>query len=228
MSGVMELKVIASMAVKGAYLELVPAFEKRTGHKVHTHWVGMADIRKRMQAGDVSDVVIGSAALVDELTRTRVLAEERVDLAKSGIGAAVRAAAPRPEIGSVEALKRALRSAKSIVYSSGPSGVYLVELFKRLGIAEELKSKATQMPPGVLVAEVVARGDAELCFQQLPELRQVPGISYVGPLPPEVQHVTVFSGAVHSKAPQPQAGKALLAFLASPEASAVMRKHGFD
>lgn len=218
---------MSSVAVKGAYLELVPLFEKRTGNPVQTQWVGMADIRKRMQAGETVDVVIGSAALIEELAGGSMVGTP-VILAKSGVGAAVRAGAPKPDIGSVEALKRALTGAKSIVYSSGPSGVYLAGLFQRLGIAEQLKDTAKQLPPGVLVAESVARGEAELCFQQLPELRQVPGIDYVGPLPAEVQSVTVFAGAVHSKARQPAAGKALLEFLAAAETAAVKRKCGFD
>ena len=223
----MDLQVISSLAIKAAYLELLPAFEKRSGNKVATQWVGMADIRKRMQAGLAVDVVIGSAALIEELARAGTLAHQ-VNLAQSGIGAAVRAGAPKPDIGSVESLKRALRAARSIVYSSGPSGVYLAQLFQRLGIAEELENTARQLPPGVLVAEAVARGEAELCFQQLPELRQVSGIDYVGPLPAEVQSITVFSGAVHAKTKQPEAGKALLAFLASNEALPVMRQKGFD
>ena len=223
----MDLQVISSLAIKGAYLDLVPTFEKRSGNKVATQWVGMADIRKRMQAGETVDVVIGSAALIEDLARGGTLAHQ-VNLAQSGVGAAVRAGAPKPDIGSVESLKRALRAARSIVYSSGPSGVYLAQLFQRLGIAEELKNTARQLPPGVLVAEVVARGEAELCFQQLPELRQVSGIDYVGPLPAEVQSITMFSGALHSKAKQPDAGKALLAFLASNEALPVLRQKGFD
>lgn len=218
---------MSSVAVKGAYLELVPLFEKRTGSPVQTQWVGMTDIRRRMQAGEAVDVVIGSAALIEELARGAIVGDP-VILAKSGVGAAVRAGAPRPDIGSVEALKRALTGAKSIVYSSGPSGVYLAGLFQRLGIAEQLKDTAKQLPPGVLVAEAVARGEAELCFQQLPELRQVSGIDYVGPLPAEVQSVTVFAGAVHSRAQQPAGGQALLEFLASTETAAVKRKCGFD
>ena len=217
---------MSSVAVKGAYLELVPLFERRTGSPVQTQWVGMADIGKRMQAGEAVDLVIGSAALIGELARAAIVARP-VTLAKSGVGAAVRAGAPKPDLGSVEALKRALTRAKSIVYSSGPSGVYLAELFVRLGIAEQLKATARQLPPGVLVAEAVARGEAELCFQQLPELRQVSGIDYVGPLPAEVQSITEFAGAVHAKAPQPAMGKSLLDFLASAETAAVKRRWGF-
>jgi molybdate transport system substrate-binding protein len=140
----------------------------------------------------------------------------------------VRKGAPKPDIGNVEALKKALRAARSIVYSSGPSGVYLAELFERLGLAAELKGKAVQAPPGVLVGELVAQGKFELCFQQRPELRQVSGIDYVGPLPAEVQLITVFSGAVHSRAVDATGGAALLRHLASREAQRVLRKHSLD
>ena len=218
---------MSSVAIKGAYLELVPAFEQRSGHKVQTLWVGMSDIPKRLQAGDVVDVVIGSTALIQELVENGV-AEQRTALARSGIGAAVRAGARKPDIGSVDALKRALTEARSIVYSSGPSGVYLAGLFARLGLAEQLKDSARQMPPGMLVAEVVARGEAELCFQQLPELRQVSGIDYVGPLPAQVQAITEFSGAVHARAQSREAAKAFLAFLCASENRPLLRQKGFD
>jgi molybdate transport system substrate-binding protein len=225
----MTVKVLSSLAIKAAYLELVPGFERQSKQKLDTTWAGTADIRKRMLAGETSDVVIGPAALIDDLTRIGSLdSRSRVDLAKSSIGAAVRAGAPKPDIGSVEALKSALRAAKSIIYSSGPSGVYIAELLQRLGIAQELKAKAKQAPPGTLVGELVARGQFELCFQQLSELRQVSGIDYVGPLPAEVQLVTLFAGGVHSKSAQANAAKAWLRFLASRDAAPVMLKHGLE
>src|SRR2546428_9457392 len=225
----MTMKVLSSLAIKAAYLELAPAFERQSRQKLATEWAGTADIRKRMLAGETADAVIGPAALIDDLTRIGSLdSRSRIDLAKSGVGAAVRAGAPKPDIRSVEALKGALRAAKSIVYSSGPSGVYIAELLQRLGIADELKAKAKQAPPGVLVGELVARGQFELCFQQLPELRQVSGIDYVGPLPPDVQIITLFSGGVHSKAAQAKTAKAWLRFLASRDATPVMRKHGLE
>jgi len=223
------MNVIASLAIRAAYLELVPAFQRQSKEKVRAQWVGMADIRKRMLAGELTDLVIGSAALIEDLINGGSLdSRTRVALAKSEVGAAVRAGARKPDIGSVEALKSALRAARSIVYSSGPSGAYLAELFQRLGIAEELKPKARQAPPGVLVGELVARGDFELCFQQVPELRQVKGIDYVGRLPREVQMTTVFSGAVHSKSTQSRAGADLLQHLSSREAQPVWRKHGLE
>ena len=222
------LKVISSLAIKAAYLELVPQFEKSGGCQVATEWAGMVDIRKRAQAGEAADALIGSAALIDELTQLgRVVPGSRVDLAKSGVGVAVRSGAPRPDIGSVEALKRALRAAKSIGYSSGPSGVYLSGLFERLGIAGELKPKLTQTPPGVFVGELIARGEFEIGFQQVPELLAVAGIDLVGPLPREIQAITVFSGGIPVAAREPESAQALLGFLASPQAAAVKRKTGF-
>jgi molybdate transport system substrate-binding protein len=223
------VKVLSSLAIKAAYLELVPQFEKSAGHKVRTEWVGMADIRKRVKAGENADVIIGSRSLVEELIEAGKLAKgSALDLVKSGVGAAVRHGAPKPDISSVEAVKRAMRAAKSVVYSSGPSGVYLAQLFQRWGLADELKGRLTQTPPGVLVGELVARGEMELAFQQVPELQQVSGIDYIGPLPADIQLVTVFTGGVHSAARDPDACKALLQFLHSPAAAPVMKQHGMD
>ena len=223
------MKVLASLAMKAAYLELVPPYERLNDLKIETQWAGMVDIRKRILAGEVVDAVIGSSKLMEDLVRGGAVdSRSKTDLAKSGIGAAVRKGARKPDIRSLEAFKAALLGAKSIVYSSGPSGVYLAELFQRLGLAEALRGRATQAPPGVLVGELVAKGEYELCFQQLPELRQVAGIEYVGPLPAEVQEVTVFCGGVHSKATQAKAAADWLRHLASPEAEATIRKHGLE
>ena len=223
------MKVFSSLAVKAAYLELVPRFEKSSAHKVSTEWVGMADIRKRMMAGESPDLVVGSGGLIDELIKAgKMQPGSRADLAKSGVAVAVRKGAPRPDIGSVDALVRALRAAKSLAYSSGPSGVYLASLFQRLGIAEELKSKATQTPPGVLVGELVARGEYEIGFQQIPELMQVSGIDIVGPLPAEIQTVTVFAAGIPSGAKERDAAQALVKFLRSPEAAAVFKAKGMQ
>ena len=223
------MKVMASLAMKAVYQELVPVHERNAKVKIETDWVGVADIKKRMIAGEITDAVIASAALIEDLMTTGVLdSRTRVNLAKSGVGAAVRKGAKKPDLRTVEAFKTTLRNAKSIVYSSGPSGVYLAELFQRLGLAKELQGKATQAPPGTLVGELVARGKFELCFQQVPELRQVAGIDYAGPLPPEVQLVTMFSGGVHSKAVDPKGAHAWLKYLASRDAEPSIRKHGLD
>jgi len=223
-----EINVMSSLAIKEAYLELVPPFEKQSGHRVATEWVGMVDIRKRMLAGETVDLVIGSAAAIDDLIQARKLAPRRVDLAKSGVAVAVRAGAPRPDISSGEALKRALVAAKSIGYSSGPSGVYLVELFERMGIAEQMKSKIQQTPPGTPVGPLIARGEVEIGFQQMSELLPTQGIDIIGPLPADIQLITVFSAAAHVGATQVEAAKAWTRFLASPAAAPVLRKKGLD
>jgi len=223
------MNVMASLAIRGAYLELVPAFQRQSKEKVETQWLGMADIRKRMLSGELTDVVIGSATLIEDLINGGSLdSRSRVNIAKSEVGAAVRAGARKPDLGTVDAFKSALLAARSIVYSSGPSGIYLAELFQRLGLAEALKAKAVQAPPGVLVGELVASGKFELCFQQIPELRQVRGIDYVGRLPREIQLSTVFAGAVHSRSSHTAAGNELLRHLTSREAQRVLRKHALD
>jgi molybdate transport system substrate-binding protein len=229
MAGAGEIQVMSSNAMREAYRELVPQFEKQSGHRVVTSWVGSADIMKRMRAGETADLVILQASSIDELVQLgKVMPGSRVDLARSGIGVAVRAGAQKPDIGSGEALKRALLGAKSIVVSSGPSGIYLLSLFQRMGIADQLKPRLIQTAPGVQTGELVARGEAEIGFQQVSELLPVRGIDYLGPLPPDVQHVTVFSGGIHAAAKQPAAAGALIRFLASADAGSVLRKKGMQ
>jgi molybdate transport system substrate-binding protein len=229
MADAADIKVLASNALKEAYLELVPGFERSTEHKVATTWAGTSDIMKRLAAGEVFDLVIMAGPSIDELIKQgKIAAGSRVDLAKSGVGVAVRAGAPKPDISSGEALKRALLAAKSIAYSSGPSGVYLVGLFQRMGIADDIKSKVRQTSPGLPVGEVIARGDAEIGFQQVSELLPIAGIDYLGPLPPDIQHITVFSGGIHAGAKEPDAAKALVKFLTAPAAVPVIKKKGMD
>lgn len=224
-----DVNVMASMAIREVYLELVPQFETTSGHRVVTTWVGSADIMKRMRAGESTDLVILAADAIDELTRLgKVAPGSRVDLVKSGIGVAVRAGAQKPDISSGEALKRALLGAKSIAYSSGPSGTYLSGLFQRMGIADALKGKIVQAPPGTPVGGLVARGEAEIGFQQVSELLPVAGIDFVGPLPPDIQSITVFSGAVHVGAREPGAVRELLKFLSSPASAPVMKRRGME
>ena len=220
------MRVLSSLAIKEAYLELVPAFQAKTGHKVDTEWLGMVDILKRVKAGESPDMVIASQKALGELKSLGKVAAV-VDIARSGAAVAVKKGAKRPDIGSGEAVKRALRAAKSIAYSSGPSGVYLVELIRKWGMAEELKPKSTQTPPGTAVGPLVARGEAEIGFQQMSELLPFSaGIDIVGPLPADIQIVTTFSGGVHVAAGEADAARALLAFLAS--SAAVLRKHGME
>lgn len=221
------MRVLSSLAIKEAYLELQPQFEKQAGLKVQTEWLGMVDIVKRVKAGELADLLIASQKVMGEMKSLGKVSEV-VDLAKSGVAVAVKKGAKRPDIGSAEAVKRALRAAKSIGYSSGPSGVYLVELFQKWGIAEELKPKSTQTPPGTAVGPLVAGGQVEIGFQQMSELLPTAGIDILGPLPAEIQTITTFSGGVHAAAREAGAARAWLAFLTAPQSAAVLRRHGMD
>ena len=228
MTGPTEITVLSSLATKEAYLELVPQFERRTGRKVTTTWAGTVDIMKRMAAGQTYDLVIVSSTAVDDLIKQGKVKGPRVDLAKTGIGVAVRAGAPKPDIGSGLAIKKALLAAKTVGYSTGPSGVYLMGLFERLGIAAEVKAKTRQVPSGGTVGTILASGEAELGFQQVSELVHVSGVDFVGPLPPDIQHVTVFSAGIPTNAKAPEAARALLDFLIAPAARIVIQKHGLE
>lgn len=224
-----EIKVLSSIATKEAYLELVPQFEKATSHTVSTTWAGTTAIMQRMAAGERYDLVMISSKELDELIRQgKIVSGSRVDMAKSGIGVAVRAGASRPDISNSDALKRALLAAKTVGYTSGPSGVYMAGLIERMGIAAEVKPKHRSVPSGGTVGTIVASGDAEIGFQQVSELVHIPGIDYIGPLPAEVQCVTVFSCGMQTGAAQPNAAKALVAFLTTSAAGNVMKKHGLE
>jgi molybdate transport system substrate-binding protein len=224
-----EIKVMATVAVKETFLGLAQQFEKSSGHKVVPVWSASTDITKRVKAGETADIVIVGAGAIDELiTSGKLLSGSRVDLMKSGIGVAVRAGAFKPDISSQEALKRTLLSARSIGYSTGLSGVYLNSLFERMGIADELKPKLKQAPPASLVGEMVARGEVEIGFHQVSELIHVAGITYLGPLPPEIQQITTFSSGIHVGAKDPNAAKAFVEFLHSPSAAPVIKRNGLE
>jgi len=226
--------VMTSGALSAALRELAPAFERGSGATLIVVSGGSVGgvpdaIPDRLQRGERADVLLMSSDGIDDLMKSgRAVSGSRVDLARSSIGIAVRAGAPRPDIGSVAALTRALLQAKSVAYSSSVSGVYVsTELFPRLGILESMRPKSRRVD-GEPVAAVVARGEAEMGFQQISELRSVPGVEVVGPLPPEVQRVTVFSAATAVGAPNPNGARALVAFLSSPSASAAFARSGVD
>jgi molybdate transport system substrate-binding protein len=217
-----------SAAFKAAYLELVPQFERATGHKVTALWVPTVEMMRRLKGGEAVDVVILSTPPMAELTEAGIIARgSSVNLATCGVGVAVKAGAPKPDLSSGEALKRAVLAAKSIVYSHGPSGIYLERLFERMGIGDEIRHKVKRVQ-GQPSGEVVAQGEAELGFQQVCELLPVPGIDFVGPLPPDVQEITTFTAGVHAKSKQPEAAKALLEFFTSPEAAPVIKSKGME
>ena len=229
-----EIRVMTSGGFTAPYLELVPTFEHATKQKVITSFgasMGGApdSIPSRLERGEPVDVVILAAPALDDLIRQgKVVAGSRVDLVRSVIGMAVRAGAPRPDISTVDALKRTLLEAKSIAYSASASGVYLsTDMFPRLGIADQIKHK-TKRIESERVGTVVARGDAEIGFQQVSELLPIAGIDYVGPLPEAVQQVTVFSAGIATKARDPEAAKAMIRFLASPAARAAITKNGLE
>jgi molybdate transport system substrate-binding protein len=187
----------------------------------------MVDIMQRVKGGETADLVIASQKALGELKALGKV-EAVVDLATSGVAVAVRKGAKRPDIGSAEAVKHALVAARSIGYSSGPSGVYLVELFKKWGIAGELAPKSTQTPPGTAVGPLIASGKVEIGFQQMSELLPTPGIDILGPLPAEIQVITTFSGGVHVAAGEAEAARSWLAYLTAPQSAAVLRKHGME
>ena len=221
-----QIKVMASAAFKEAYLELVPQFERTSGHKVETLWAPSAQMMTRLKGGEVVDIVILAASAIEELIKLGKIAS-RTDLAKSGVGVAVRAGAPRPDISSGDALKRAILAANFIVISHGPSGVHVAALIERMGIAGQMKGRIKYVQ-GEPSGAVVARGEAELAFQQVCELLPVPGIDLLGPLSPDVQEITTFATGLHAHAPQPDAARALVKFFTAPAAAPVIRKKGME
>lgn len=229
-----EVRVMISGGLTAAYQALVPEFEKATGHKVITAYgpsMGTTTnaIPVRLERGEPADVLIMVGyALADLSARGKVVAGSQVDLTKSPIGVAVKSGAPRPDISSAESVKRALLAAKTIAYSDSASGVYVsTEMFDKLGIADAMKDKARKIP-ATPVGEIVAQGEAELGFQQISELKPVKGIDIVGPLPEPLQKITIFSAGIASAAKEPEAGRALIGFLASPAARDAIIASGME
>jgi molybdate transport system substrate-binding protein len=228
-AGAAEIKVLSTQATEDAYRELVPLFEQASGHKVTTIFTGTLDVQKRIAAGEAYDLIIMAGPAIDDFIKSgKVVPGSRTDLARSGVGVAVRAGAPKPDISSTEALKKTLLSAKSIGYSTGPSGVYLAKLFQRLGVADAVKPKLKQTPTGVFVGGLVASGEAEIGFQQVSELSHFPGVDFVGPLPTEVQEITVFSSGLQVGAKQAEAANAWVKFLTAPAAAPAFTKRGLQ
>ena len=224
-----EIRLLSSGSTAGALRELIPQFERATQHRVTVSNDPGKIMLERIKRGDTGDVVLTGSTVIEELTSAgHIAAGSRRDLARCGAGVAVRAGVPKPDISSLEAFKRALLDAKSIAHTtSGASGMHLMRVVERLGIAPEVRAKARTQPGG-LVGEILARGEADLAVQQIPELLAVPGLQFVGPLPPEIQVTSVVSAAIFSRAAQPEAARELLEFLSTPATARVLREKGLE
>jgi molybdate transport system substrate-binding protein len=221
------ITVLSSMATKGLLAELARSYELRSGRGVLLESVGGVDAERRVRAGERFDVVVLARHAVDKLLAIgRLVAGSAVDLVCSGVAVAVPAGAARPEIGSEDALERAVLSARSIGCSTGPSGVRLAGLFERWGILEEVRERIVTPPPGVAVGTLLSRGEVELGFQQLSELLHLEGVDVLGPLPASVQIVTTFSAGIGSGSTHLESARALLDFMASPAAAGAKSRHG--
>ncbi|WP_431225024.1 substrate-binding domain-containing protein [Serratia sp. L9] len=223
------LRIISSMATRPLLVELIKQFEQQSEYQVALESVGGVDAARRIEAGEAFDVVILSASAIDKLIDSgKVHPHSRVDLVKSGVAIAVKEGAQVIDIGSEEAVKQAVLAAKTIGYSTGPSGVYLAELFGRWGIAEQIKENMVKAPPGVPVGALVANGEVELGFQQLSELLHLKGIVILGPLPADIQIMTRFSAGLPLESNQPEAAQVLLNFLTSPAAIEAKINNGME
>jgi molybdate transport system substrate-binding protein len=224
-----EIKVLSGNGGRAAVNELCSRFERTTGHKVMIRFEVNAELRRKIEAGETFDVAILNPPVLDALIKQgKIAAGTRADIGSAGLGVAVRAGAPKPDIGSVEAFKRTLLNAKSVAYpGEGASGIYFAGLLDRLGIAEDMKAKLKPMPAEDTV-EVVARGEAEIVVVIASRIFNVPGVELVGPLPAELQTSIGIAAAVGATAKEPEAAKALIQFFTAPAAAAVLKAKGLN
>jgi molybdate transport system substrate-binding protein len=227
-----EVKILTAGAMKAVMLELVPAFEKETGHKAVVDNDTAGGLSKRILGGEAFDLVVVTPGVIDDLTgKGKVAAGTRAVVARVGVGVAVKDGAPLPDISSVDALKRALLAAKSVAYidpaSGGSSGPFVVGLFEKLGIAAEMKPKS-KLKNGGYVADLVASGEAEIGLHQISEIAPVKGARLVGPLPAEIQNYTTYAVGIAADAKQPDAAKAMIKLLSGAEAADVLKRRGME
>jgi molybdate transport system substrate-binding protein len=222
----MKISGISSMATRQVLAELAVAHRARSGVEVAIESVGGVDAARRVAAGERFDVVMLASDAIDRLIAAGHLAAPRVDLVRSPVAIAVRAGAPAPDVSTGDAVRRAVEAADSLAYSTGPSGTHLQRLFERWGLAVAVQAKLVQAPPGVPVGSLVAEGRAELGFQQLSELKDLPGVQVLGTLPADIEFITTFSAALPAGAPG--AAHAWLAYAAGPEAAEAKHRHGME
>ncbi len=224
-----EIVVLSTTAAKEALHDIIPLFERTSGHKINITYGNGPTVVERIKAGATGDLFVGPDEFTDVLIKDgKLVAGSRVDFAHSLTGVAVRAGAPRPDIGTPDTFKSALLAAKTVSYSAGSSGLYILNVFERLGISEQIKAKRVAPQPGELVGAVVARGAAEIGIHQFSEFLPVSGIDVIGPLPGDLQKTIVYGAAVFPMSTQREAGSAFVGFLRSPTAAAIVKKKGMD
>jgi len=221
------IRIISSMATKSILSDLVALYQTQTGQATQLESVGGVDAAKRVQAGEAFDLVILARNAIDQLLAAgKLQAGSRRDLVRSGVAVAVQSGTAKPDISTEAALKQAVLDARTLGYSTGPSGVQLVKLFERWGIADAVKGRIVQAPPGIPVGALIAKGEVELGFQQLSEMLGVQGLDLLGMLPPEVEIITTFSGAIASTCPDPVPAQTLLDFFTSPACAQAVQRQG--
>lgn len=227
-----EIRVLVSGAIRAAMTDIKPLFEQATEHRLVVSSDTSGRIAKRIADGEETDLLIVSSGGIDDLIRQgRVMAGSKAEIARSGLGAVVRTGAPKPDISTPEKFKEALLAAKTVAYtnpaSGGASGAYFAKMLEQLGITDAVNQKA-RLGEGGPIAQIVARGDAELGIQQIPELLAYSGVDYVGPLPGPLQFFTRLAAGIPANGTQTDAAQALLKFLASPPAVSVMKAKGME
>jgi molybdate transport system substrate-binding protein len=227
-----EVKVLTAGAMKAVVLAMIPEFEKRTGHKLTVDNDTAGGLAKRIGGGEAFDVAVITPRVVDDLmTQGKIVTGTRIALAKVGMGVAIKEGAPKPDISTVEAFKKALVAAKAVAYidpkAGGSSGIYFDKLIDQLGIAADVRPKA-KLKAGGYVAELVAKGEADLAVHQISEIVPVKGVTLVGPLPKEVQNITIYAGGLSAAARDAAAAKEFLAHLASAGAAPVLKERGME